>query len=69
MKLYVLLSQGPYCLEDTVDRVSPTLSLKSLLYETDFTDEEVDTIASLMVGDTFKLDDDATGYLAIRRVS
>ena len=66
MKLYVFVMED---LDAPGDTVSPTLSLKSLLYETDFSDEEVDTVASLMVGDTFRLDDNNDGYLAVKRVS
>ncbi len=66
MKLYVLRQNY---VDAPWDRVSPTLSVKSLLYETDFSDEEVDTVASLMVGDTFRLDDNNDGYLAVKRVS
>jgi hypothetical protein len=47
----------------------PTLTLKALLYETDFSDKEVDSIAQLMVGDTFVLDDNSDGYLAVKRLS
>lgn len=66
MKLYVLRQND---LDAPWDRVSPTLSLKSLLYETDFSDEEVDTIASMMVGDIYMLDNNDDSYLAVKRVS
>lgn len=47
---------------------SMVLTLKSLLYETDLSDAEVDSIASMMVGDTLTLDSNEDGYLAVRRV-
>lgn len=49
-------------------RYSPALTLKALLNETDFTDQEVDTIGLMMVGDTFKLEDEFGAYLAVKRV-
>ena len=66
MKSYVFLLED---LDAPGDTVSPTFTLKALLYETDFSAEEVDTVASLMVGDTFRLDDNRDGYLAVKRVA
>lgn len=62
MKYYVLM--------DSTGVRSHTLTLKALLYETSvcFSEQEVDAIASLMVGDTFKLEDVHLKYLAVRRV-
>lgn len=55
-----------YEFTDVRENISDTFTLKGLLEQTDFEDEEVDQIADLEVGQTLSLQD---GQLTIRRDS
>lgn len=60
MKYYVLMDRTGY--------ISGSFSLKRLFAEVDLSEQEVDHISSLMVGDTYALEYNHDKYLAVRRV-
>ena len=52
-----------YYVEDKITNRTEVLSLKAIIREIDMTDNEVDSIASMMVGDTVYIET----YITIRR--